>query len=247
MNGIVQAKLLGGFGNQIHQYVAARKYAEIVGAQIEVPDWIGKDIFGLSEPGWSRDLPEVSDGACGAPPEVEWGQTNIRLCGYFQTQRWIGLLSKKELKRWLPMRRDIIDLCPVPTQSYAAAHLRQGDYIDHPLYANVPERSYVRAAAEHGFSIDMWAKQDSPRRVPGLHDNLQFLPDFLVLMRAFILLRANSTFSWWAAALGDADVYAPLVTDHVGEYDADFVRGNWPRCADIGRVGIRVDDLYLAE
>lgn len=249
MNGIVQAKLVGGFGNQLHQYAAVRKYAELIGASLEVQDWVGKKVFGVDDPGWSRDLPEVNDGGNGIQPEVEWGQTDVRIGGYFLMQRWVKLLSRAELKRWFRVRSEMVAQCEgvIPSGRYTAAHLREGDYLGHPLYANVPERAYTRACAERGFKIDAWARQDSPRVVRELNGHVPFLPDFLMLMRSSVLLRANSTFSWWAATLSEADVYAPVVTDHVGEYDADFVRGNWPRIADTRRVGPRVDDLHLPD
>ena len=237
MNGIIQVKFAGYFGNQLHQYTACRKYAEIMGAQLEVPDWDGRRIFGLSDPGWSCDLPERSGDTSGA---FVWGETNIRLAGYFQLQRWVSLFSRAELRRWLVVQKKYLDICHevLPPGSYTVAHLRQGDYVGNPYYANIPERSYLRACAEHGLTLDAWARQDSPRYV---RSTLSFLPDFLVLMRASVILRANSTFSWWAATLGDGDVYAPVVTDHTGEYDADFIRGNWPRCMN------QADDLHLPE
>lgn len=233
MNGIVQVKFLGRFGNQLHQYVTARKYAESVGAELEVPDWVGKDLFSLTERPWSTELPEVGD--------VEEGQTNVRLVGYFQTQRWVGTLSRAEIRRWLVLQPAFFEACGsvIPSRPYTAAHLRQGDYLGNPHYANVPERSYLRACTEHGLgSIDAWAREGSPRVVAGVPD---FLPDFLILMRATTMLRANSTFSWWAATLGSGEAYAPVVMGHAGEYDADFVRGNWPRCMDMA------DDLHLPE
>ena len=237
MNGIVQIRFMGRFGNQIQQYVVARKYAESVGAELEVPDWVGRDVFGLTDRPYSRELPETSD------PSL--GQTDIRLSGFFQTQRWVGTLSRAEVRGWLAVQPNLLEACRsvVPPEPYTAAHLRRGDYVGHPFYATVVERSYLRACTEHGLgSIDAWVQEGLPRVVAGVPD---FLPDFVTLMRATILLRANSNFSWWAAALGDADVYAPVVTDHIGEYDADFVRGNWPMIAGHELCG--VDDLHLPE
>ena len=249
MTGIVQVKLLGGFGNQLHQYAAARKYAELVDARFEVPPesrWI-PDAFGTYDPPWSRTLPEVNDGASGSGPTLEWGQTNVRLTGYFQTQEWVGRLSRREIRQWFAVRRELVDRLAVSLPAagtYTAAHLRRGDYVDHPLYCTVSERSYTLAAAKLGLHIDEWATQEHPRPGPR---GLEFLTDWLLLTRAMTILRANSTFSWWAAALGESDVYAPVVEDRVGEHDVEFVRGNWPRCADAARVGTRVDDLHLPD
>lgn len=248
---IVQVKIIGGFGNQLHQYAAARKYAELVGARLEIPpDWRTREIFGITDPVWSRDLPEVNDGSAGTGPTIEWGQVDVRLSGYFQTQEWIGRLSRAELRRWLVVRPDLERAFSyyLRGRSYTAAHLRRGDYVNHPLYCTVSESSYVRAARKIGLHIDEWARQESPRLMASGYDpSFSFLADWLCLTRASTLFRANSTFSWWAAALGDADVYAPVVEDRVGEHDVEFVRGNWPRCADTSRVGVRVTDLYLPD
>jgi hypothetical protein len=246
MTQIVQIKLLGGFGNQLHQYAAARKYAALVGARLEVPSdsrWI-QTIFGFQDPVWSRELSEVNDGAAGHGPTVEWGQVNVRLSGYFQTQEWVGRLSRRELRQWFTVRKDLVDRVCLPSNGYVAAHLRRGDYVNHPLYCTVSERSYVRAAERLGLNIDHWATQELSRPGPS---GMEFLTDWILLMRASTLLRANSTFSWWAAALSNGDVYAPIVEDRVGEHDVEFAHGNWPRCADAARVGTRVDDLHLPD
>lgn len=248
MNGIVQAKLLGGFGNQLHQYAATRKYAELIGAKLEVEDWVGGAIFGLNDPTWSGDMPEMNDGSAGTGPTLAFGQTNVRLGGYFQTQRWVGLLSRQELRAWFTIRPELLHACARVRVPRCVAHLRRGDYVGHPLYCTVLESSYERAARTFGFEpIDEYMRQESPRLVHVVDPRYSFLPDFLTMMRASVLLRANSTFSWWAAVLGDADVYSPVVEDRVGEHDVDFVRGNWPRCAHPDRVGVQVDDLYLPD
>jgi hypothetical protein len=66
--------------------------------------------------------------------------------------------------------------------------------------------------------------------------NLGILPDWYRLLKAPILFRGNSTFSWWAATLGYHErVFAPVVEFRAGgqEHDCDFVEGNWPRFASL--------------
>jgi hypothetical protein len=46
---------------------------------------------------------------------------------------------------------------------------------------------------------------------------------------------ANSTFSFWAATLGNAKVYSPVIRGVRGgkpDAYAEFVEGNWPVMAD---------------
>ena len=47
---VVQTSNLGvrGFGNCLFQYVAARAYAEKIGACLQTPDWVGTRIFQIN-------------------------------------------------------------------------------------------------------------------------------------------------------------------------------------------------------
>ena len=254
MNGIVQAQFAGRFGNQLHQYCSARAWAKFVGARFECPDWIGARVFDLHDPLPSCELPEVNDGGNGLEPSIQAGQTNVRLGGYFLMQRWARLLDRSELQIHLRVAKCWLDLIGQPRGTwdgwYAAAHMRMGDYVGHWGYAQIPEVAYRRACEQHGIPLDrvVWVKENEPRIVEGIPNEIAFLPDFVALLRAQVLLRANSTFSWWAAILGDArEVFAPVVEDHVGYYEAPFVRGNWPRIADSSRHGIRVEDMRVPE
>ena len=249
---IVQVKLLGGFGNQLHQYAAVRKHAEMNGATLEISPggWYGEKLFGLTDPYWSCDLPEVNDGCCGMGPTIEPGQVNVRVGGYFQMQRWVGTLSKAELRRWFAIPQKWLDAVPPLPLSYIAAHLRQADYINHQCFCNVTRESYLKAIEEHKLDINklQWVEQDKAKSV-WLFDSMgfPFLADFVTLMRADVLLRANSTFSWWAAALGTGEVYSPVVEDLNGWQTVPFVKGNHPKITHPHRVGLCIDDLYLPE
>lgn len=50
---------LGRFGNQLIQYAFLRCYAKLVNADVQVPYWVGKDLFGLDDLPVQRALPAV--------------------------------------------------------------------------------------------------------------------------------------------------------------------------------------------
>mmetsp|Transcript_4338 Transcript_4338/g.13119 ORF Transcript_4338/g.13119 Transcript_4338/m.13119 type:complete len:522 (+) Transcript_4338:305-1870(+) len=50
---------LGRFGNQVLQYAFLRCYAKLVGADVQVPYWVGKELFGLDDEPVLRALPAV--------------------------------------------------------------------------------------------------------------------------------------------------------------------------------------------
>lgn len=248
--GIVQAKIIGGLGNQIFQYAAARRYSELTGSRFECPDWIGRRIFGLNDPFPSRVLPDRNDGNNGdTENSVKWGETDIRIGGYFQSQNWVAMMSRAELKRWFTVLPQWLDAVPKRQGPYIAAHLRKGDYLNNPQFCNVSRDSYLECVHRYELGDEMvWVDQAEPLRTRETDDaRLYDLPDFIRLMRADVILRANSTFSWWAATLSDARVFSPVVNDLVGPNDVPFVPGNHPRFGDAGRLGVVVTDLHLPE
>ena len=77
-------------------------------------------------------------------------------------------------------------------------------------------------------------------------NEINFINDFLTLAFSNILIRANSTFSWWAGVLGNKkEIWAPLVEDNVGLCEVGFTKGNWPRMASQKIHGTKLTDLHL--
>ena len=144
--------------------------------------------------------------------------------------------------------------------TYDVAHLRRGDiaaakYQGH--HSMISKRSYDAQIQALGISTVHWVSDDTSVRtsnpwsawsvaghqwsfpcgekeVPGIF--FDFLPDFLTILFARTILRANSSFSWWASHLSQAElVMSPVLSEkpksleyRFYEMDAKFIIGNAP-------------------
>ena len=232
------------FGNQIFQYAASKKIAKMYDCELEVPqEWIGRKIWEIPEkPLQEPFLPKYRFNSFGLHC------VNHDLWGNYQYQNIIGKISKKELKEWFVLKKEWKDKFP-KNEYYAAAHVRRGDYVDKwsNIFCVISENSYLKACDKFNINKNelAWVRENEPTIDKDIPEDISFLPDFMKLLNSSILLRANSTFSWWAATLGDAKVYSPLVEDKIGYQDVEFVCGNYPRMVDSKNCGDTVTDLYL--
>jgi len=228
--GIVQFTQLGKFGrfgNQIFQYLFARAYAEKNNAILEIPTWIGEKIFkNIEHPTPSIRLPrtELDKFPVGV---------GIDIFGYCQKQEYIDILSESKIREWLQFQDRWLEFF-INLKSITVAHIRRGDYLN--LYSNIfcviSEQSYLKALDK--FNIPktnlVWRSEEEQIKWRGLDDDLLFLPDFFEMMQCQYLLRANSTFSFWAGFFNTSGkVYSPVVEGLLGECDVEFIEGNWPK------------------
>lgn len=117
-------------------------------------------------------------------------------------------------------------------------------------YIAITRESYLKAWTDFDLPGDdlLFVSEDNPTEEEQcVRAGLGFLPDFFLLMRAKVLLRANSTFSFWAHVLGDNErVFSPDlkgITPKAGVLQSvPFVEGN--HCA-ISCVHPNCSDLYL--
>lgn len=162
------------------------------------------------------------------------------------------IYTKRQAQAWLKLRPEIETACAHAVLSSLArsgaivCHRRVGDYIGYG-YTVVSHRSYERACSEFGLDLEqaVFLSEEHPISHAGhLPDDLAFMPDFYRMMTARTLLRANSSFSWLAALLGDGLVLSPIVDGLEGgkEHDCAFVAGNWPRFCNLEFVS----DLHVA-
>jgi len=235
---IIQCTCLGHFGrfgNQIFQYLFARAYAEKYNATLEIPNWIGEKIFkNVSHRKPSRILPRT------ARDIVPWNIVDIDLFGYFQKKQFIDILSESKVQEWLQLKDEWIERFKKKENYSVVAHLRRGDYITKysKHFCIVSKESYIKACEKFNISKDkiIWLSEETQEFNPELDNDLQFLPDFLSMINADILLRSNSTFSLWAGFFNRNKVYSPLVKDTIGFSDVEFIEGNasalTPRAAE---------------
>ena len=113
-------------------------------------------------------------------------------------------------------------------------------------FVQLSRECYSRAAARFGFdpSRAAWEINNPGTRLltftgdvlaAGLGTTWVSLPAFYRLMTARVHFRAVSTFSWWAATLGNARVFSPVIRGmarNVVHDDCEFVEGNWPIMSD---------------
>jgi len=193
----------GRFGNQLFQYAYARAYAEELGAELHTPDWIGRSLF--------ADVKEP----------IMQNKGDVDLFGYFQDPEHLALLSRAKLKKWFEFQN------PPQVKKYDLVfHKRRGDYLNHAdIYAIVSDESYTRSALLKGFDPTKAIIFDDSKNTDKYNQS-NLVNDFYSMMTCNTLFRANSTFSWWAATLGDCEVYSPKVEDKSGWVDVEFVEGN---------------------
>jgi hypothetical protein len=217
----------GHFGNHLFQYAFARAYAERHDCVLEVnQDWPGLKTFGLVHPAPTVALPVVHD------QDLVDGQVNVALVGFFQDQRRVDILSKRKVREWFQFAQKYT---PPYRGPYNAAHYRRGNFIGHPREpAIISDLSYARAFEKFGAARVVRIAEHPP---------MPLLEDFQILMHASKLFRANSSFSWWAAALNQyGNVYSPVLSGQKGWCDVDFIPD-----VDQPRTGGTADTAWLPD
>jgi FkbM family methyltransferase len=211
--------LIGRFGNQLFQYVAARSKAEREGHTLATPPWIGEQLFEIPDASRSQDYVDVS-------ADIKYGQHQEAIT-----------YTRRDVLNWLRFKPEMkAKLDSFVPQGEIIAHLRRGDYAGYQ-YPLVSKKSYLKAAEKFGFNPDevKFVSEEEPLTHPDFTGELAFLPDFYRMIRARVLLRANSSFSWWASTLGEALTFSPCIDGKPGgvESDCEFAWGNAQRLANL--------------
>lgn len=183
------------------------------------------------------------------------------LHGYWQSERFFAAQAdslRKALRfRTLPSPRNAVLLARIEASVSVGVHVRRGDYVANPknrgIYAACSP-AYYRAAMRQLLKIHpaavFYVFSDDPAWVrEALHgavDRIEFVEhnqgadsynDLRLMSHCAHLVMANSSFSWWAAWLGERPgrrVIAPRHWYVDPARDADLLPARWQRLDNAG-------------
>jgi len=166
----------------------------------------------------------------GYDPYLEQLKPPVTIVGYFQTWRYFEALKNLGLVPEIKMKHPSLWFLEMTNQMkrqgrVLGIHVRRGDYVGNAGIGTLSVSYYESATEElrsRGvtwdavwiFSDDVLLAQNEFKNFSNLSDNLVFVqPPFgshafesmLLLSRCSSLIIANSTFSWWAAILGNPE------------------------------------------
>lgn len=174
----------------------------------------------------SRVCPTRIDREEGYDASVFEGGRGCRLEGYWQSERYFAHLRARLLAELEPKDGLGVELEDfsrrLPAEDSVALHVRRGDLVTNPDYArtigSLPAAYYAEAlerlkarlpgAKVYLFSDDpAWCGKNIPPVLPveivSGKVTRSALEDLTIMKRCRHFIIANSTFSWWAAWLGD--------------------------------------------
>lgn len=217
----IYTPLVGRLGNALFQYAHCRALAEQRGVALHTPPWIGEVMFDIP-------LAPREDDGCDLSP------------GYHQDQASI-IYTREQARKWFAWKPSVLEnLKTVPTHKYVA-HYRSGDFLGYGFVVVSPN-SFVDAFNEKfpNAGALVFVEDCGKSHYGDLPD---YIVDFYVLTQAEVLFRANSSYSWWAAVLGNGRVFAPIIDGVEGGkiQHCQFVEGNWPKLSNLENI----TDLHL--
>lgn len=222
--------LTGRLGNLLFQYAYLRAFCEQNGYDLCLPPWVGEQVFTI-------------------PEAVRREKADLVLNEDTHQRQSSLIYTHKQVRQWFQIKPEVLEqLRPVlKNRKPVLLDVRLGSDLIGAGLVSLGCVCYHDAALREGFKGEdiEWETDLNPTRLPyfqgdvwaaGLGTTWVSLPAFYKMMTAEVHFRANSTFSWWAATLGHARVYSPVIKGMQGgiasQYCSTFVEGNWPVMAD---------------
>lgn len=216
----------GRLGNQLFQIASTLGIARRNAAQAIFPVWRYAQFFtgpipqSVNPPG---EFPTCLEQSFTYQPIELAG--SVDLAGFFQSERYFSSIAP-EIRQVLSPCESIREQCQSQLPSLLGAgtcsiHVRRGDYVYHPLYADLAATDYYERAMSHfpaetsfmmiSDDLEYCRQRFRDRRITFIEcENEVAALCIMTLCRSNII--ANSSFSWWGAWLNqnaDRKVVAP--------------------------------------
>ncbi len=220
---ILNLQMMGRFGNQCFQFCAAKAIAERDGLELRTPRWVGEKIFQID-------------------PTAEPDYSGEFMRGYFQNSE-SAIYTLTQVREWFAFKPVIETILSPLDDRQIVGHIRRGD-LEGYGYPSVALQSYYNACHKFGLPTgDMcFVMEECPTNIPPFPTELSFLPDFYIMCKAKVLLRANSSFSFWSGALNTGRVFSPVIDGlSGGEHLCEFIEGNHSKLCSLEGF----TDIYL--
>jgi hypothetical protein len=214
--------VIGGVGNQLFQIAAGYAYAKKHGKKLIVNpyNWFAgqgtnplvyKDtIFKNFEYGncFTRDVIGIHEKRFNYD-ELPFHEGSVSLSGYFQSLKYFEEYKDEFIS--------LLNLPEVDSEIDIAFHIRRGDYLKHATIHHVCHTEYFEKFFEKYKWQNIKVFTDDPNHVINEFLNYKFeilhsdsdIKDLAYMSKCDIVVGSNSTFSWWAALIGDKTSYFP--------------------------------------
>lgn len=223
----------GGFGNNLFQAITLHKWCEQNNAIFEIPsDWIGRRIFpNINNPTFSKDLPV--DPGFDLPNK---DGKDYRMGGFYQFKEALAIWTKEDACHYFTidpiMWKQHVEVFKNRFNTpVIACHRRTGDFRQTP-YPIISKLAYEKCCEENNLNkSEIFYFGNEEEKLPQLYEGeLSLISDFIYIMLCDVIIRGNSTYSWWASTLSGKLTYAPIIQNKSrGDLDnVEWVCGNWP-------------------
>ena len=220
----IYTTLMGGAGNQLFQYAAAKKAASRLGAEVVCDlsflNYYSTPGTGITPRKFTLDAfldIQTVDAAPADATRLEWEQVpqntdlgDVVIRGYFQDLKFLP--EPEEIRSWYPFPQREIDT------GWTSIHVRRGDYVSAPnaaAFHGALNLHYYKAAIELVGQTKFYAlysddKEWTEENIRPLLPKSSFsmgcysgsdIPTIWDMAASGGIIMANSTFSWWAAFL----------------------------------------------
>ena len=182
----------------------------------------------------------------------------IKIHGYYQSYKYVSELPKEDVRQNLKLKKNspwYSDISRVAEQTRPIfLHFRRGDYVNVDRTVGIISLDYYENAIKFlrtkGNSSNIWIVSDDIQEVQEIISNNEYLnrslnkwvcvsppkdsdPAESLLLMTFgsAIVTANSTFSWWAAFLGEEDrtIISPIPWFKSLNDPDKLIPNNWVR------------------